>query len=360
MKKMSSLPCAACAAVLWAAASIANAQSPPGPPPQPDMTIDSAARQQIVGALVADLDRYYVFPEKAKAYAAKLRSRQESGAYDAMSSAEQFASTLTADLQAVSPDGHLQVVYSADPMPLRNVGDAPSAKEQAEEAAQIRRLNFGFESVGRLPFNIGYLDLRAFAPPEQVEKKIAAAMVLLADTRALIIDLRKNDGGDPDTVALIASYLLDKRTHLNDIYSREDDRTHPMWSRDVLSGPRYGAQREVYLLTSHHTFSAGEDFSYALKNLGRARLVGETTGGGAHPGAGHMLNAHFGVFIPSGRSISPITHTDWEGTGVAPDIAVPADKALATAQTRLLSEFLATEKDPEIRDALNKRLHELD
>ena len=360
MKKISSLPRVAGAAVLWAAASMANAQSPPGPPPQPDMAIDGATRQQIVGTLIADLDRYYVFPEKAKAYATKLRAQQQSGVYGRISSAEQFASALTADLQAVSRDGHLQVVYSADPMPLRSEGNAPSAREQAEEAAQIKRLNFGFESVGRLPFNIGYLDLRAFASPQLAEKKIAAAMVLLADTRALIIDLRKNDGGDPETVALIASYLLDKRTHLNDIYSREDNRTHAMWSRDVLSGPRYGAQREVYLLTSHHTFSAGEDFSYALKNLGRAKLVGETTGGGAHPGAGHTLNAHFGVFIPSGRSISPITHTDWEGTGVAPDIAVPADKALATAQTRLLSEFLATEKDPEIRDALSKRLHELD
>ena len=223
-----------------------------------------------------------------------------------------------------------------------------------------RRLNFGIETVGRLPFNIGYVDLRAFVPPDQVRSRFAAMMTLLGDTRALIIDLRKNDGGDPDTVALLASYLFDKRTHLSDIYSRVDGRTHAIWTQGRVEGPRYGGARAVYVLTSNKTFSGGEDFSYALKNLKRATLVGESTGGGAHPGAPHLLGPHFAVFIPSGRSISPITHTDWEGTGVIPDIAVPADKALATAQQRLLSGFLSTEQDPQTRDALGKRLHELD
>ncbi|MFK2931217.1 S41 family peptidase [Dyella agri] len=337
-----------------------SAQSLPGPPAQPDMVVDSAMRQQVVGMLAADLERYYVFPDKAKQYAAALRAKQQQGAYDAVSSADQFAKRLTADLQAVSQDRHLAVEYSADALPPERTSDEPSAEEKAEMLSIGRRLNFGIETVGRLPFNIGYVDLHAFLPAEQVRSRYAAMMTLLGDTRALIIDLRKNDGGDPDAVALLASYLFDKRTRLNDIYSRIDDRTHEMWTQVRLDGPRYGGTREIYLLTSSKTFSGGEDFSYALKNLKRATLVGETTGGGAHPGMPHTLSEHFAVFIPFGRSISPITHTDWEGTGVIPDIAVPADKALATAQQRLLSAFLATEKDPGKREALNKRLHELD
>lgn len=349
-----------CAAGLCAAASIANAQSPPGPPPQPDMVIDGAMRQQILGTLIADLERYYVFPDKAARYVAVLKSRQRQGAYDSLSSAERFAERLTSDLQTASHDRHLEIQYSAEAIPPDAAGAQPSAEEKAQDLATYRRLNFGIETVGRLPFNIGYVDLRAFMPAPEVRRRFAAMMTLLGDTRALIIDLRKNDGGDPDMVALLASYLFDQRTHLNDIYSRVDNRTHPMWTRARLEGPRYGAAREVYVLTSNKTFSGGEDFSYALKNLKRATLVGEATGGGAHPGAPHVLNPHFAVFIPSGRSISPITHTDWEGTGVIPDVAVPASKALVVAQKRLLQEFLASEKDPEIRDALNSRLHELD
>jgi C-terminal processing protease CtpA/Prc len=324
------------------------------------MVIDGAMRQQIVGTLIADLDRYYVFPGKAKQYAAMLGAKQQQGAYDSVSSAQQFAQLLTADLQAAGKDRHLAIEYSAEALPPENANAEPSAQEKAEDLAIFRRLNFGIETVGRLPFNIGYIDLRGFMPPAEVRSRFAAMMTLLGDTRALIIDLRKNDGGDPDTVALLASYLFDKRTHLNDIYSRTDDQTHEMWTRAKLDGPHYGATREIYLLTSRKTFSAGEDFSYALKNLNRATLVGEPTGGGAHPGAPHMLTKHFAVFIPSGRSFSPITHADWEGTGVIPDIAVPADKALATAQKRLLSEFRASEKDPQVRHALDERMHELD
>lgn len=357
MKRFLSL--AACAASLCGASSVVNAQSPPGPPPQPDMVIDAATRQQVVDTLVADLERYYVFPDKAKQYAAMLNAKQQQGAYDAVSSAEGFARRLTGDLQAVSHDRHLEVQYSAEPLPPESANTEPSAQEKAELLGIGRRLNFGIETVGRLPFNIGYVDLHAFMPPDQVSSRYAAMMTLLGDTRALIIDLRKNDGGDPDAVGLLASYLFDRRTHLNDIYTRTDNRNHEMWTRTRLDGPRYGAAREVYVLTSGKTFSAGEDFSYALKNLKRATLVGETTGGGAHPGMPHMLDRHFAVFIPFGRSISPVTHTDWEGTGVVPDLAVPADDALAVAQRRLLTGFLATEKDPEVRDALNRRLKEL-
>ena len=160
-------------------------------------------------------------------------------------------------------------------------------------------------------------------------------------------------------MALLASYLFDQRTHLNDIWHREGARTDEAWTRDSLAGPRYGVQREVIVLTSHETFSAGEDLAYALKTLHRATLIGETTGGGAHPGDMHRIGDHFEAFIPDSRSISPITKTDWEGTGVAPDVAVAADKALVEARKRLLRSFAATEQNPRARAHLQEEIDKL-
>jgi C-terminal processing protease CtpA/Prc len=219
-----------------------------------------------------------------------------------------------------------------------------------------RRLNFGIESVQRLDFNLGYLDLRAFAPPKLSASKLAAAMTLLADTDALVIDLRNNGGGDPQTVALLASYLFDSRTHLNDIYDRGKDATTQMWTPDEHAGPTYGGKKKVYLLVSHDTFSAGEDFSYALKNLQRATLIGAATGGGAHPGTGRRLNDHFAANIPTGRSISPITHTDWEGIGVAPDIAIDPERALEKAQVLYMTDLLQSERDEGRRQRISQRI----
>jgi len=328
-------------------------------PPQKDMAIDAATRKAVVDTLVADLDKYYVYPDKARQFSDYLRSRQHSGAYDAVTSAEKFADLLTSDLQSVGKDGHLEVRYGEDGFPELGKDGKPSAESQAHDLADEKRHNFGIESVGRLHCNIGYLDLHAFAEPDRVKGRFAAAMTLLGDTRALIIDLRKNHGGEPETVALLASYLFDTRTHLNDIYFRETNSTTPMWTSDSVDGPRYGSTRKVYLVTSNDTFSAGEDFSYALKNLKRATLVGETTGGGAHPGEPRRLAEHFAAFVPAGRSISPITHTDWEGVGVAPDIKASAKNALDVAQIQALNDALAVEKDPEVKESLTQCVDDL-
>lgn len=348
-------------ATLAAAAGVAVSPSFAGHrgPPQKDMAVDAATRTAVVDTLIADLDRYYVFPDQAKQFGAYLRSRQESGAYESVTSAEKFADLLTRDLQSVGKDGHLEVRYDADGFPELGQDGKPSAESQAHDLDAEKRHNYGIENVDRLHCNIGYLDLHAFADPERVKGRFAAAMSLLGDTRALIIDLRQNHGGEPESVALLASYLFDTRTRLNDIYDRETDRTAPMWTRETVDGPRYGGARKVYLVTSSDTFSAGEDFSYALKNLKRATLVGETTGGGAHPGQPRRLAEHFAAFVPSGRSISPITHTDWEGVGVAPDVKASAKSALDVARALALKEALGVENDPEIKEGLASCIDEL-
>jgi C-terminal processing protease CtpA/Prc len=98
--------------------------------------------------------------------------------------------------------------------------------------------------------------------------------------------------------------------------------------------------KPAYVLTSNRTFSGGEEFTYDLKNLKRATIIGETTGGGAHPVAGHRIDDHFTIGVPFAKAINPISKTNWEGTGVEPDVKVPAADALTTAQ-KLVKEKLA-------------------
>jgi C-terminal processing protease CtpA/Prc len=324
---------------------------------QKDMAMDQAKRTEVLEGLIAGLNAYYVFPDKAKAMEAALRAHEAHGDYAKLTSAEEFARTLTEDLQRVSNDRHLEVAYSERPFPPQSAFDAEEASP--EDLEQQRRLNFGVERVQRMDFNLGYLDLRAFAPPKLSAPKLAAAMNLLGDTDALVIDLRNNGGGDPATVALLASYLFDERTRLNDIYDRGKDATTQYWTSDAIEGRKYGGHRKLYLLVSHDTFSAGEDFAYALKNLKRATLIGATTGGGAHPGTGRRLTDHFAANVPTGRSISPITHGDWEGTGVAPDLAIDPEHALEKAQALYLTDLLANEKDEGRRQRIAQRLSEL-
>ncbi|UXI66639.1 S41 family peptidase [Tahibacter amnicola] len=332
----------------------AAAQSVPGTPGQADTPIDASQCRQVVENLRRELNARYVFPERAAQ--ADKALRKATATLCAQSSSEKLGQALTEQLKAVTKDGHLEVFYSEEPVPVTSPDSQPSAEESAAELAMIKTRNFGIERVERLPFNIGFLDLRLFAKAGDAAPSIASAMTLLAHTDALIIDLRFSGGGDTSTVAAYASYLFDERTRLNDIYYRIDNRTEQMWTAEFVAGPRYGASRPVYVLTSKDTFSAAEDFTYALKTLKRATIVGETTGGGAHPGNIVRLHDHFAAFIPDGRSISPVTQTNWEGTGVAPDLAVPAPDAFNKAQIAILEHMLAAEKNPARHKRLSDRI----
>lgn len=361
VSRMRSVAVVAGAGVLGAAALAKFALPMFGPdgPRQNDRAVDTAVRSEVVDAVVANLDRAYVFPQKAELVGNVLRAKMQRGEFDGISSAEEFAEVLTDTLQEQTKDKHLEVRYFDAEVPDRPDGEA-TPEETAIEQLQQQRLNYGFENVGRLRFNVGLIDLHQFGRPLHAAERIAAAMTLLGDTEALVFDLRQCHGGDPETVMLLASYLFDKRTHLNDIYFRDENRTEERWTTDTVPGRRYGETRDIYLLTSNETFSGCEDFAYALKNSGRATIVGATTGGGAHAGSPHRLNAHFMMFVPSGLPISPVTHTDWEGVGVAPDIETSADDALDIAQVAILRKLMAVEADPRRKAQIEERIAELD
>ncbi len=327
----------------------AGAQAPQN---QPDMSIDAATRAAVIDNLLKELNDSYVFPETAKKMEADLRGRLSKNEYDSATSARAFVEKLTADLQAVSKDKHLRVRYSHSVIPERKGQSEPSADQKADFDRQMKRLNYGFEKIERLNGNIGYIDLRGFMDPVGGVETVASVMNFLNNTESLIFDLRHNGGGDPAMVALICSYLFgDKPIHLNDLYWRKGDKTDEFWTKPEVLGKKYG-DRDVYVLTSSRTFSGAEEFTYNLKNLKRATIIGETTGGGAHPGGMERLGDHFAAFIPTGRAISPITKTNWEGTGVEPDIKVPKDQALKVAYLAALNKSLANIKDENMKNGV--------
>ncbi len=322
----------------------------------PDMKIDAATKTQVIESLLKDFNEAYVFPEVAKKIETDLRVRMKNKEYDALVSARQFAQKLTDDLQSVSRDKHIRVRFSKNVIPVRKDREEPTAEELAEEANYMRRVNFGFEKIERLQGNIGYVDLRGFMDPKAGAETVQAAMNFLANTDALIFDLRQNGGGDPEMVALISSYLFgDKPVHLNSLYWRKGDRTEDFFTKPNLANKKFG-DKDIYVLTSNRTFSGAEEFSYNLKNLKRATIIGETTGGGANPGGMFRLAEHFGVFIPTGRAVSPITKTNWEGTGVEPDIKAPKEQALKIAYLLALNKSAEKTKDEDFKNALKRTI----
>src|SRR5688500_7065928 len=320
-----------------------SAQLPQGPPP--DMTVDAATRSAVIEVLLKELNDSYVFAETAKKMETDIRWRLAAKEYDNVSSARGFAEKLTTDLQSVSKDKHLRVRFSFDKLPERTDRRQPTEAEIEQNRWFNKRVNYGFERIERMNGNIGYIDLRGFNDHIAGAETVAAAMTFLQNTEALIFDLRQNGGGSPAMIQLISSYLFgDKPVHLNDLYWRKQNKTDEFWTKPELAKIKF-TNKEIYVLTSNYTFSGAEEFSFNLKNLKRATIIGETTGGGAHPGGVVRLGDHFGVFIPVGRAINPISKTNWEGTGVEPDIKLPKEQALKTAYLMALNKQLVAMKD---------------
>ncbi|GAA4951987.1 hypothetical protein HD597_005355 [Nonomuraea thailandensis] len=290
---------------------------------QPAPVIDETARL---------LTEHYVFPETAKQLADLIQQRLAEGAYD-VGSAEELARLVTADLQSVNDDKHLRLRYHADPV----------SPEQGAATLESIRLDFdtslgGAPRVELLGGGVAVVELAPMLfPLDWAAEPLSAALTLASRARALIVDLRDNRGGDPDTVAFVCSYLLDERTHLNTMYWRSGERSEQSWSLPHVPGARFGGSRPLYVLSSDRTFSAAEELAYDLQQLGRAVVVGERTRGGAHPCKGWTVHPHLEATVPTGRAINPVSGTNWEGTGVQPDVPCAAAESLDRAHALALA-----------------------
>ena len=294
------------------------------------LSLDAAERKRVIDGVIANLEKYYVYPDVARKMADALLSHEKRGGYDSVTKGRAFADLLTDQLREVSPDYQLSVVFSPQILPDPMVFPP---EFMAREPEFMRLSNCTFENVEILPHNIGYLKFNSFPDPALCEATATAAMAKLNDADAIIFDLRHNGGEEdsPKMVALIATYLFDHPTHLNDVYNRSENSTEQFWTLPPIPGNNL-ADKPAYVLTGPGTYSGAEEFSYDLKMLKRATLVGQTTVGGAYVTSGHRINDHFAISVPFARPINPISKRDWQGTGVEPDVKVKAADALDTAQ----------------------------
>jgi len=292
---------------------------------------DDPARAVAAGA-GQKLAESYVYPARAKDAADTLRRNAASGAYDGLKD-DALATRLTADIYAALKDKHVRLRYSAEvnpPEPSDNATPGPTAR--AAQLQRARQVGYGLGRVAHLPGNVGYLDVRGFPnASDELNAVFDGAVNSIAYSDAIVLDLRRNHGGSPDSIARLLSHFLAPKTHLNDFVGRgdADAKVEESTYTEAVPGPRITAP--LYVLTSNETFSGGEECAYDVQALKRGTLIGAVTGGGANPGDTRRIDDHFLIFVPTERAQNPITKTNWEGVGVKPDIDVPRERALVKA-----------------------------
>ncbi|WP_288379120.1 S41 family peptidase [uncultured Massilia sp.] len=311
-------------------------------------------RDRVVDETLSQLKAQYVHPATYPAIEQHVRKHQEAGDYTSAVSEEEFARLLTAHMQEISHDKHMRLKFQPDVRSLRPSANASTPAKRALE----RRENYGLQKVEILPGNVGYIDIVKFHDTaEGARETIGAAMGFVAHTDALIIDLRNNRGGG-EAMQLLTSYFFKHQFTVMELHYRHDG-IYKARTLARIPGKRY-LDKPVYLLTSDRTFSAGEAFSYAMKSLKRATLVGATTRGGGNPVTMFPLRRDYLLSVPTGVSVSPVDGGSWEGVGVQPDVAVDEASALDVAHRQALQTLHQRSKDETVRASLEKHIAALE
>lgn len=311
-------------------------------------------RKEVIEKTIEIIRSHYVFPEKGEQIAKVLQEREKNGKYDGLQTVSAFSQTLRKDLHEISQDGHLGVFYWPDKAErLRNISEEEADPEEWYRHYQGR--NHGLVEARYLTGNVGYLDIRIFAPLSKAKQPAISMMRYISNCDALIVDLRENLGGDPYLVQLIESYFFEGQPKLLlTFFKRTSESYEQIYTIPALPGKRLSTI-PLYILTSRTTFSGGEDFSYTLKNHGRAVIVGENTRGGAHSIDERFVCDNFVMHIPSGYPIHPETNSNWEAVGVEPDIPVSRENALSVAHIHAIETLIEREESEE-----KKRRHRFD
>ena len=295
--------------------------------------IDKATRDVIVEKIAGLVEKHYLFPDKAKAVADAFRRKGLSEAYASVKTSEELAERFTNDLQTIAGDKHFQVRLRKGELG----SDTGSPLRHPLHFLNLQhREHSGFTKLEWLEGNIAYVEIRRFYPPSAAKDMVAAVLKFLEDADAVILDIRENGGGDSDILPFFCAHFFDRSMPLTGTYFRDPDVLVEVRSREKVEGKRF-PDVPLFLLTSPRTFSTAESFAYDMKVLKRAVIVGEATKGGAHSVDLFEIDDRFEMYIPGARAVNPITGGNWEGTGVQPDVLVPAaealEKALALAKT---------------------------
>ena len=308
--------------------------------------LTAAERENLIKNLCDRIARVYPFEEISKTTREGVLRKLCAGEYDKVVSREEFAARLTADLETLSRDKHLDVDYDpalATELATRNKPGEKQTGKADDEIESARWENFGFKSIRMLEGQVGYLDLRMFFSASYAGATATSAMELLSGSRAVIVDLRLNGGGWDDMVTLLASYFVDSsRAGVVAITQSTLDSSY-----DASIVPSFVPGKRltgipIYLLTSSRTASAAEAFVSIVRHLNDSVVVvGQRTAGAENPVEMLPLDDQFVLKIPCYRKIYFGGRPGWEGTGLAPDVEVPSDRALETAHLRALHKLQA-------------------
>ncbi|MEP7343793.1 MAG: S41 family peptidase [Gemmatimonadaceae bacterium] len=320
------------------------------------ITLDRATKRDVIDTMASRLRRHYVDADTGRLIAEHMLARATSGAYDAITSPARFAEVLTTDLRAINDDKHLRVIYDTEnpgqrpgPEGIRMFGPPPAGTPRRSPppgaADAARQSHYGLGRVDILPGNVGYLDTRGFSGGPEVSDYIVSALKYLEGTDAIIIDVRRNGGGSPVSVNLLISHFTNGDTTASlTVRNRSGNETFTRYTLASVPGPRRPTV-PLYVLTSRGTASAAEDFSFVLKNMGRATIVGSRTAGAGHNNALLDVGHGFGTSISFTRVSDPRTGKEWERVGVQPDVEVDQARALDVAHALALKTIAEGEKD---------------
>lgn len=313
------------------------------------LELDNELKEKLIQRVSNLLEERYVFPERGRVAMSELQRRWSTGYFDDIKDPRIFANRITGVLDVIS-DLHLWVNYHAVAIPDSYDSMSPDVEQRERDVALLRRRNFGIEKIERLPGNLGLLEIRdMFYERGASERTLAVAMEFLQNTDGLIIDLRRNGGGQPQMVQLLLSYFLVPGEPIATLHYRDSQKNREFRAHDSVAGPYYTSNRPVYVLTSEQTFSGAEALAYHLKVRERVTVVGERTSGGAHLYENIRLHEHFMMAVPVAYSVDLVSQADWQYIGVRPDLEVPASQALVDAQRLMLMQLIASSEDSHAR-----------
>ena len=325
-----------------------------------DSALNEQEKARVIDGALARIRERYVEADNVRAIEATLHGKAAKGEYRATTTPEAFASQLEEDLRRSSGDPHFRVSYIPGEIPPLPTGMQPPSETAAEHQTRLHAeavtRNNGFARVEHLEGNVGLIELTTVANPEMIAETAAAAMSFVKHTSALILDLRRVRGGDPDGVAHLLSYFVDARIHAFDLVARKPQDTLRYFTDAMTRGPRYATDKPVFVLTSGTTFSGGEALVDALHTWRHAKVIGERTKGGANAALPMKAADHFIVGVPFMKTVNVATGKNWNGVGIEPDVAAPAEKARDVAYVLALEHLVATTKSDAWREQVRALL----
>jgi hypothetical protein len=341
------------ACLLLSVASLASGQS----------ALTEQQKAQVIDGALARVREIYVEPADVGKIEAAIREKVAHGDYRSASTPDAFASQLGEDLRKASGDPHFRVDYVPGefaPMPT-SMRRPPETDAQRQERLRVSAVlsNNGFARVEFLEGNIGLIVLTSTPSPDQIRDTLAAAMTFVKDTSALILDARANRGGDPGGVGYLLSYFVEGRIPVYDFVGRKPEDTMHYFTEATVPGPRYAADKPVFVLTSARTFSGGEAVVDAMRTWRHAKVVGERTKGGAVVALPVRAADHFGMGVPFMKTVNLVTGKNWNGVGIEPDVAVPADKAQDAAYRLALEHVATTTKSAAFRERVQALIEKM-